>query len=520
MRNSFSKLFLTTNLFFVSQLFAAERTVSSLDNFSNAPVVTVGGFVNTLSAFRNQDGAFDQDRLPDAKVDGSGITDSTYPGTHNTMNSNPDFTNESEVHIKAAGINEFGMKYGAIIELEADASTAMLNQGFNADKTFIFTESRSGKFEFGNNIGVNQKMSVGPSVFARAAGGINGRYLQYINLPMLADSTQLNVSQIGSCGGFKVNSSGEVQTDSNCNQIKLPSFILIPTSPIRHGGYARSFYDSQKSNSLSQYYTSETGFNVNRSNIRDGAFGDLEDATKINYYSPRIGGWQLGVSYTPDTGNSGTSAIISGNNSGDVENLISWGVNYSSNFGNLGLALSATGENGKYEQSSTTTIKREDLKSYDFGVMATYFGFTLGGSYGIWGNSLMPTSGIYSCNYDASVALGSQNCNASNYSSGVSKFGDANYYTAGVAYEFGPVAASVTHISSQFQDNNYKATSFGIDYRMARGLMPYLEVTQYKFESNQPKASDITDQATLSNSQRQLKDNDGFVVLVGLLFSF
>lgn len=508
------------------------------DNFSNKPVVSVGGFINTAGAGRSEAEAFGGDRLPDAEVTTGIVNEST--GSKNHYSNGVDFANDSEIHIKVGGINEFGMKYGAVVELEADVSTDGRDEGFNADKSYIFTESGFGRFEFGNNVAANQKMKVGPSTFARAAGGINGKYLEYINLPMLADSTQASVSQIGTCNGFRVTSSDVVQefnggsqsANGSCSKIKLPRFILIPQSPVAHGGYAKGFYNRTTDNNYNNTVASESlGFNEGA----DGSFGEMEDATKISYFTPRIFGWQLGASFTPDSGNSGSSASISGDNSGDVKNVITWGTNFSNSFGNLGVALSVTGEMGKAEQSRknlvNTTPERDDLSSYDVGVMATYFGFTVGGSYGSWGSSLMPKSGIYSCQYDQNVGINDQDCDttttpaviAAGQTEKINKFDDATYWTAGLAYQFGPVALSATHLNSEFQDNQYSATSIGVDYRMAKGLMPYLEVTKFAFESKHASyysGTAVVNQDQLDASKQQIKDNDGYVILTGLLFSF
>lgn len=504
----FAPIFLITNSLY------AQQTDSGYGH-SASPTVSVGGFVNAIGAYRTQTNAFGRDRLPDA-VYADGVVDNTNPGTHNRMTSNPDFTNEAEIHVKAAGINEFGMKYGGVIELEANTSVSARNEGFNADKAYIFTESYVGKLELGNNMSVAQKMKVGPDTFARGAGGINGKYLEYINLPMLGDSTQPGVTQIGSCTGIRVAANGTIATDANCANIKLPSFILIPQLPVAHGGYARSFYDSINTSDATvnpNYNTSITGAGFNRNNItfRDGQFGDMADATKINYYTPRVSGWQFGVSATPNTGNTGTSAVISGDNSGSIKDVVSYGINYSDNFGNLGFAASLTGENGKYEQLSSATIKRNNLQAYEAGIMTSYLGLTLGGSYGIWGKSLQPKSGIYSCDYDSSQTLANQNCSTGK------KFKDATYYTAGAAYQFGPFASSLTYLTSNFQENQYESLSLGVDYRMAKGLMPYVEITKYDFKSNKPKATDVV---ISGSSQSQLRDNNGYVVLAGLLFSF
>jgi len=52
-------------------------------------------------------------------------------------------------------------------------------------------------------------------------------------------------------------------------------------------------------------------------------------ATKLIYLSPRIGGFQLGGSLTPDGGEtSGGAATADADNDGDYENVIGLGVNY------------------------------------------------------------------------------------------------------------------------------------------------------------------------------------------------
>ena len=292
---------------------------ASFDNFTNKPTVTIGGFVNVTAAARDNKDIFDQDRLPDNNADND--------GTVNPHSNSADFANDSEIHIKVGGINEFGMKYGAVIELEADLSSDGRSEGVNADKSYVFTESRTGRFEFGNNIGANQKMKVGPSVFARAAGGINGKYLEYVNAPMLADSSQDGITQIGSCDGYANADAGD-----DCDKVKLPRFILIPQSPISHGGYAQGFYDRYYDNEYDTADTTNGGgenyINVGFIDGGDGSFGELEDATKISYYTPRISGWQFGGSITPDTGNSGSSASVGGSLGGDIQNVISLQFNY------------------------------------------------------------------------------------------------------------------------------------------------------------------------------------------------
>lgn len=523
LKTSFAIFILCANSF-------AQEIPAHLYSKPNTPIVTVGGFINFNAAYIDQAGPYSDTRLPDSVIKNGLIVTPTdaspdTAGTYNKHSNDYVFSNDSEVYIKVGAISNTGLKYGGVIELEADVTGDGLNEGINADKSYIFTESRSGKFEFGNNSGVNQKMKVGPANFARAAGGITGEYLQYINLPMLGDDSRAD-------GGGVCDTAVDGGEDTGCGNFKVPRFIVIPQSPVAHGGYAKSYISATDpefidNNNLLASTNGSFARNNDRSGFydyNDGAFGQMEDATKISFYTPRVDSWQFGVSYTPDTGDIGTTSSISGADTGDIKNVISVGLNYSNNFGNLGLAFSVTGETGEFENTNyrefnglaSADIKRNDLMAYDLGFMATYFGFTIGGSYGSWGDSLQAANGSQSCDYDATVNLAGQDC----LDATAPDYGDSTYYTAGLAYEFGPIAFSLTHLDSKFQSNNYQATSLGLDYKLAKGLMPYIEVTQFKFESNQPKGANIENQELIDNEQRQLKDNEGYVALLGILFSF
>src|SRR3546814_12075241 len=72
------------------------------------------------------------------------------------------------------------------------------------------------------------------------------------------------------------------------------------------------------------------------------------DATKINYFTPRFAGFQLGASLTPDTGSNGLSATEK-DNDGDFENVVDLGANYVGEFGNVGLPLGVSAQFGGSE---------------------------------------------------------------------------------------------------------------------------------------------------------------------------
>ncbi len=494
--------------FFVINFAKAQGVSSEISAQPHAPLIAIGGFVNLNAIANSQSQAYSHNHLPDSI--------NYENGTKNNFSKQFDAATDAKFYLNYSHGLTDGLTYGASSEFQYDSAGYSKNNGVQISKGFLYAQNNYGKIEAGNNLAANQKMKVGPSVFARAAGGINGKYLEFINAPMLANSAQTSQAICGGAVGYDEN--GAPNNNNNCSQfVKLPSFILIPQSPIAHGGYAKGFYaTTQTANSQDADYTNySNNKSGNGLNLKNGAFNQMESATKISYYSPRINGWQLGLSYTANANNTGVSTAATGQNLAALTDIESWALNYSDNLGNVGFAASITGEHGQFNnskfQTANSAINRYNLNSYDAGFMLTYFGFTVGGSYGYWGKSLQAKNGIYSCDYNANLNLADQTCQTA-----AKKFGNASYYTAGIAYEIGPLATSLTYMNSEFQKNKYNATSFGIDYKMQRGLMPYIEFTHFKFDANQPKAL-ILGSPFASN---QIKNNSGYVALAGVLFAF
>ena len=459
----------------------------------NKPIFITSGFINFSAASRNQSSASEQQNLPDGN-------------STNHLHNSQSIGNDSQLFLKSGLMTQSGAKYGAIGKVEFNYNSDNRNENPNLDQAFVFAESDFGKVEFGNNKAVNQQMKAGPTRFARGAGGINGKYLEQVNMPMLADSSQ---SSSAACNGG-VGSAG-------CSNIKLPRFILLAQSPIGHGGYAKSFYQNATSNPYHAGSFNNSDYNQSHFRaLKDDSFDGLEDSTKISYYSPRLNGLQIGTSYALSTNNGISSNVGRDADSTNINNILSFAANYSQDFDNLGVALSATSEKGQVQNSIIATgAQRQNLFAYDFAATITYFGFNFGASYGSWGKSLQAKSGIYSCDYNSSQTLASQNC-----SSDAKKFSNPHYYTAGIGYGFGPINASITGIKSEFNKNNYQAISLGLDYKLTKSFMPYFEITKFAFTSNQVSASDVSNQGALAKNQKQIRDNSGYVFLTGLLFSF
>lgn len=211
-------------------------------------------------------------------------------------------------------------------------------------------------------------------------------------------------------------------------------------------------------------------------NGQNSVSGVLQNANKVSYFTPRFSGFQAGVSYTPDQGDRGTAASLSSELGAQYEGVISGGVNYTGQFDQVGVKVAAVGESGDRESGSA-----EDLSAYEIGAQVSSRGFSVAGSWADWNSSGQSSSAT-----------------------------EASYWSAGVGYETGPLGLSLTYLSSEvdgastadFELTNYVV---GVDYKLAPGLTPYLEVAFFD-------ADDVANGST--------NDNSGTVAILGTAVNF
>ena len=326
------------------------------------------------------------------------------------------FTNDAEIHITVAGSTE-DFDYGGVVELQSAVSNDFEGEGTDADKVYIFVEGDEfGRVELGSNSGASQTLEIDASNIARATGGIEGDWWHYVDFDGIGAGTTNSTS-----GHFKIE----------------PNLV-----------------------------------------VADGD-ATTEDANKITYYTPRIAGFQAGVSYTPDTGDVGTAASITADNNGDFENVWVGGVNYEIEAEGVGVALAAVGEFGESEANNT-----EDLTAYSFGGKVEFEGFSLAGNWADLGDSGLSTTATED---------------------------EQSYWTVGGAFENGPYGISATYIQSE-QVGAAGATGdtdelsnivVGADYQLAPGLTPYVEAAFFEFDEDSVST-----------------DNEGSVVILGAELSF
>ncbi|TDP43750.1 porin [Zavarzinia compransoris] len=172
------------------------------------------------------------------------------------------------------------------------------------------------------------------------------------------------------------------------------------------------------------------------------------DAGKINYFTPRIGGFQLGLSYSPDGTQDPADGAVSGgfepdNNVNGAGQQFTAGLNYSKEFSGVTLGLSGT---YAWLEVESPTVGMDDQTSWGLGAN---IGFGAGAG---------------------TVTLGGSYLNITNFNFADSD--DVSAYDAGVQYAQGPFTVGVQSI--WWDQDSFADTIWGISvgggYKVAAGL--------------------------------------------------
>ena len=119
------------------------------------------------------------------------------------------------------------------------------------------------------------------------------------------------------------------------------------------------------------------------------------DAEKLTYYTPRVFGFQVGLSYTPDNceeNNTGGSALVGAqlacggsfaglqpsNNAGQQSEIIEVGANYIGNFSGVDVMVSGGYSHGNIKAAPAGA---KDWQEWTTGAKLGYAGFQVGGAY-------------------------------------------------------------------------------------------------------------------------------------------
>ncbi len=175
---------------------------------------------------------------------------------------------------------------------------------------------------------------------------------------------------------------------------------------------------------------------------------DTSDATKVTYYSPRISGFQGGLSFTPDTGSSGTN--VANEKTGGFENHIGLGGNYVNSFNGIDIAIGVVASLAD-EDPAIGTASTDDMEAFAIGFNVGFSGFTIGGSYGDNGD----TGGT----------------------------DDSKFFDVGVGYGMGPWSVSAGYLYGEAKvdgvgmpDQDFQNIAVSAGYSVAPGLYTYADV--------------------------------------------
>ncbi len=205
---------------------------------------------------------------------------------------------------------------------------------------------------------------------------------------------------------------------------------------------------------------------------------DTSDATKIIYYTPRVGGFGAGISFTPDTGANGQAHSTS-DDSEDEQNSFAFGADFKKKFGGVKVHIAAAGHIGDSEDEDL-----EDVEAWSVGASVGFGGWKIGANYMNKGDSLEKKSDTFD--------------------------NDAWAWTAGIGYSQGPVHLGVSYLHSEVEvdevdDDESDTIVVGATYVLGGGARVFADV----FWLDQ----DAGDPASVSENE-----GVGFLVGVGVKF--
>jgi len=114
------------------------------------------------------------------------------------------------------------------------------------------------------------------------------------------------------------------------------------------------------------------GIDGDPQNLNINLVADSGDAAKITYFTPRVGGFQLGASFTPDTGDAEND---SDDDAGDIEEHWELGANFTTSAGGADVTLTAVASIGDAE------VGDDDLEDYGIGGGVEFGGLGVGVGY-------------------------------------------------------------------------------------------------------------------------------------------
>lgn len=216
-----------------------------------------------------------------------------------------------------------------------------------------------------------------------------------------------------------------------------------------------------------------TGWNTANSFLHDNDtdIADTGDAIKIIYITPRVAGFQGGISFSPTGTDSAQNRITDTANatiqdaslsSSVQENWIEAALSYDQTFDQVRVRLSGVYSHADAQNQTVSSTTFEDVRAWGVGAAVTFGGFTVSGGYADDGKSAMVKS--------------FSNKNVSSYSLGIGyNMGAWDFGLSGYRAKAGAGSRSLGYTG----DDKLDVISAGVTYEIGAGLTIYTEATWF-----------------------------------------
>lgn len=270
--------------------------------------------------------------------------------------------------------------------------------------------------------------------------------------------------------------------------------------------------------------------------------GDTGNATKIVYYSPEMAGFQVGLSYTPDTKHKGDSRLNTFAGSGDriPGNRGLWdfkkaqpydlrsfalGLTYKKEIGKWNITLSGAGITAKSYFFSNTTpvvsggrVSMQNTKAYQLGAVLGYGDWRFGLGFLDNGKSHLPRVRNFTFN---NGTTGNANLGSMNNGNAGQAWNVGAGYTMG-AYQLAASYQRTNRNTGDLQKANSDFYSATVDVTPVQGLKVYTEVDYIRSRTNSTQIARENSLATLASAPNfsAIGNNSGLLGIVGTKVSF
>jgi hypothetical protein len=191
---------------------------------------------------------------------------------------------------------------------------------------------------------------------------------------------------------------------------------------------------------------------------------------RLNYYSPDIYGFQMGLSITPQVALTQQNFTQLRSDKTNLGNFAGVGISYIQTLENVGIGLSLIYETNqdnllqKFKQIRQETQSMLMLESAEIGANVSFLGFTLAGVIGKNQKKVMNDNNI----------------------PGLTSI-SGHHLAYGGSYEFGSFSLGGTLFQSIFGLDKFLMQNAEIRQKISRNLSIYLRYTNFRFGNNNPK---------------------------------